>query len=104
MKKNELTAKELEAQIKQKIEVENKDELNALKAKQQAELKALKAELAKKKRQELAKTIDEVGKHFIRKFDVEGHHNSDMTADDYKKEIDAMFAFYQSHSKGQQEF
>ena len=104
MKKNELTAKELEALIKQKVEVENKDELNALKAKQQAELKSMKAELAKKKRQELAKTIDEVGKHFISKFDVKGHHHPTMTADDYKKEIDAMFAFYQAHSKGQQDF
>lgn len=104
MKKNELTAKELEALIKQKVEVEYKDKMKALKAEQQAELKTMKAELAKKKRQELAKTIDEVGKHFMSKFDVKGHHNQKMTADDYKKEIDAMFAFYQSHSKGQQEF
>ena len=104
MKKNERTAKELEALIKQKIEVEYKDEMRALKAEQQSELKSMKAELAKKKRQELAKTIDEVGKYLMSKFDVKGHHHPTMTTDDYKKEIDAMFAFYQSHSKGQQEY
>lgn len=99
-----MTAKELEAQIKQKIEVENKKALDALKAQQHEELKHLRAELAKKKRQEFAKTVDEVGKYLISKFDKDGRHNSDMTTDDYKTEIDKMIEFYQAHSSGEQEY
>ena len=104
MKKKELTAKELEEQIKNKIEVDNKNAINALKAQQQEELKNLRAELAKKKRQEFAQMVDDVGKYFISKYDIDGRHNTDMTTEDYKTEIDKMIEFYQAHSSGEQEY
>ncbi len=92
-----MTAKELEAQIQQKIDVDFKNALTALKTEQKEELKALRAELAKKKRQEYAKTVDEVGRYLISKFDKDGHHNYDMTAHDYIVWIDDMINFVKTH-------
>ncbi|MCR4789261.1 MAG: hypothetical protein K5888_11825 [Lachnospiraceae bacterium] len=97
LKTDEMTAKDLENEIKQKIEVENKNALKALKDEQRKELKLLRAELAKKKRQEFAKTVDEVGIYFISKFDKDGHHNDSMTAEDYKGKIDRLIEFYKSN-------
>ena len=97
--KTNMSAREIEAMIVQKVEKDNKDAIAALRAKQQEELKVLRATLAKKKRQEFRMTVDEVGKYVIGKFDKDGHHNTEMTTDDYKKWIDEMIAFVQAHSQ-----
>ena len=97
MKKNEMTAAELERLITQRVEKDNKEALNALKAQQREELKNMRAELAKKKRQEYANLVKEVGTHLISKFDVDGHHNPDMQAADYRIWIDEAFDFLAKH-------
>ncbi len=104
MKANDMTVKELEEQIKQKIEVDNINAIKALKAEQKEELKVLRAELAKKKRQEFAKTVDDVGIHVVKKFDIDGHHNHDMTTEDYISWIDNLVEFYESHTKENREY
>ena len=103
MKTSEMSARELEALITKRVEKDNKDALNALKAKQLEELRSLRAALAKKKRQEYQDTVNEVGKYLISKFDKDGHHNMDMTADDYKRWLDEMIVFVREQSQARQQ-
>lgn len=102
MKTSEMSAKELEALITKKVEKDNKDALNALRSKQLEELRTLRATLAKKKRQEYSNTVNEVGKYLVGKFDKDGRHNPDMTADDYKCWLDEMIVFVREHSHERQ--
>lgn len=83
MNMKNMTASELEALIKQKEEIDNKQALNALKQKQRDEMKDLRSELAKKKRQERAELVKNVGEAFMKVF-----NNKNMTLDDYTKWID----------------
>ena len=103
MKTSEMTAKQLEAEIKRKVEVDNKNALDALRTKQQEELRNLRAALAKKKRQEFSALVDELGKYLISKFDIEGCHNPDMSADDYKEWLDELIVYASEQSKVRQQ-
>lgn len=82
MKKKEMTAQELEALIKQKTEIDNKQALNALKEKQREEIKDLRARLANAKRQEKARLANDVGEEFMSVFS-----NKNMTFVQYKEWI-----------------
>ena len=102
MKPSEMNAKELEALIRQKVEKDNKDAIIALRSRQKEEVDNLKALLTKKKRQEYSNTVNEVGKYLVGKFDKDGRHNPDMTADDYKSWLDEMIVFVREHSHERQ--
>ncbi len=102
-KEPEMTAKEIEDLINRKITSENKNALDALRKQQREELKDLRAKLAKKKRQEAAQMVDDIGNYFISKFDMEGRRNPKMQTADYLKWIDTLVNFYnQNHQQSQQ--
>ena len=84
MRKQDMTIEQIEELIKQKVEIDNKQALENLRAKQREEMKALRAELTKKRRQEKSRQESEVGKYFIGKF------NSNLTTKQYIDWVDKL--------------
>ena len=92
------TISELEALIKQKTEIDNKEELNALKKKQRDELKELRKELHKKKQQEKDKLTKEVGEYVIKLLPKNDNGNSDFEY--YHNWLKSLVSFWNdSHRK-----
>ncbi len=95
---------ELEEMLKRKVEIENKDALEALKAKQRQELKDIRAEVARKKRFERKHMAENVGKYVIGKFDPATNSAfKNMSTEDYCQWVDRFIIIYNQHIKESQE-
>ena len=92
------SVEELEALIKQKTEVDNKEALNALRKKQRDELKELRKELHKQKQQEKEKLTKEVGDFVINKL-LPKNENGDSDFEYYHNWLKSLVSFWNDGHK-----
>ena len=102
MSLKEMSLRELEELLKHIIEVDNKDEIEALRAKQRQRVKNVRAEVTRKKRLERKHMAENVGKYFIGKFDQKSDAFQNMITEDFCRWVDKFVSIYNQHVKDSQ--